>query len=141
MRRFLRPVWLLGLVVQVVGYPVVAFRTGVFGPSTYSVESMVNTEGPPPGSSPQQVAGWLKSKGVQDRPYEADLTLETGYPENATPAEVYGPHANHLGGVQVGIIPDAAILSLMGGEVVIYFFFDKDGRLVGHAVRGWAYYL
>jgi hypothetical protein len=102
---------------------------------------MVDNDGPPTDSTPAQVMAWLDSRHIRPCDYETDLAQETGYPEDAVPAEVYGADGDKLGGVVLGRIPNAVLLNPFGGEVVIYFFFDGDGRLVRHVVKAWWYYL
>ena len=100
----------------------------------------------PMGCDRAQVQSWFDKHGVQHS-YSADMTGDLK--GNKTMPMLAGLRHRDLMGMERGLIeegpmpggPDADVFSLNGGRITIYFFFDKQGRMVGHLVDCFVYCL
>lgn len=98
------------------------------------VERMLATD-LPPGSSREQVMSWLGSHGLKTHVYH-NLNREAIDREgDKTIVELSGLDERDLGGLIRGIIYDANVDLFSTGDIMIYFFFDKSGRLLKHMVQ------
>jgi len=125
--------WLIvcGLAVFLVasaatGYWIAFLRGWTVG----QVERLVRTE-IPPGSARLEVEAWLKNHNIKYA-YLDDVTRNRldgqSVPQRAGLAE------RDLSGMVEGYIANANVDAIYQGSILVYFFFDREGRLVGHLI-------
>jgi hypothetical protein len=94
----------------------------------------------PPGCGRAEVEAWLDRQGIR-RSYWEDTT-GTRYQDGTTMPILAGLDPKDLSGMVRGdIAPSegANVNWLFPGRISIYFFFDKQGRRVGHLVHPFVY--
>jgi hypothetical protein len=115
---------IIGLLLALVYYHLFA------GWTPEKVEKLV-AAGPPPGSNPTEVEAWLQERRIQYWYLEDVTRNRLG---RQTMPEIAGLEARDLSGMVKATISDANGHPLLSGNINIYFFFDKNGKLVKHLV-------
>lgn len=93
-----------------------------------------------PGSDRGQVERWFEKHRIEHW-YAADTTQDRA--GSQTMPEIAGLRDAELSGMVRGWIdgPDANVGGGSNGRITIYFFLDKQGRVVGHLVHPFVYSL
>jgi hypothetical protein len=107
-------------------------------PTVRSVENMVNKEGPPVGSTKPEVETWLDARQILN--HRMGLGATGGYPAGRSPSEFCDLSGLEDAECVVGQIPYQGALPEGNGQIWVYFFFDKAGRLMKHVVHRWEGY-
>lgn len=92
----------------------------------------------PLGADRRTVEKWFDAHGIPHS-YFTDTTADSL--GGSTAATLAGLRDEDLGGTVRGLIdePEANLGFLRSGEIWIYFFLDKHGRVVGHLVHPFVY--
>ncbi len=107
-------------------------------PTVRSVEDMVGKEGPPVGSTKPEVEAWLDARQILNQ--RMGLGDTGGYPAGQSPAEFCNLSGLEDAECVVGKIPYTGGLLEFNGEIRVYFFFDKAGRLIKHVIHKREYF-
>jgi hypothetical protein len=105
------------------------------GMTVSKVEAMIAAD-LPPGTTRKQVEAWLDAQGI-DHSYSAGGVDDwEGYQSVMSMA---GVNQQNLGGTVRATVRKANVDLILPGEINVYFFFDKQDRLVRHLVRPFVY--
>lgn len=101
------------------------------------LESLIAAE-VPAGCNRAHVDAWFDKHRIQHQ-YMADTTGDQS--GNSTMPMLAGLRDQALRGMERGLIegPEANVGFLESGRISVYFFFDKEGRVVGHLVHTFIY--
>ena len=94
------------------------------------VERLVRSE-LPSGSTRPEVEAWLKNHSIKHS-YLEDVTRNRL--DGQTVPQRAGLSDRDLSGMVEGYIGNANVDAIYQGSILVYFFFDREGRLVGHLI-------
>jgi hypothetical protein len=123
---------------------VLFWRESLRGMTPHQVVRLVRRADLPPGTTRASVEDWLDSQQIRH-----DFTTDTGNPEGPL---AYRPRLQDLCDLKPGAVAgivrakirDAVVdpwWPWWNGEIWVYFFLDRDDKLISYVVKAWRYYL
>jgi hypothetical protein len=105
------------------------------------LERLIAAEVPPHGDR-QQVEAWFNRHGIEHW-YIPDKSKPWPGPGSSITLRLAGLRDEDVSALVAGKIegPEANVGFLQSGRIWVYFFLDKQGRVVGHLVRPFVYSL